>query len=93
MLKLSINNEVMYDGESKVVAAMEYLCGMIHTTEATFTVTLDIEANTALDINLLEFSFDLLSSSYFDISARPKGFIAKPFINSDSIVTKQHITL
>ena len=44
-----------------------------------------------LDLSLIEMSPDLLESDYFDIPNRPEDFIPKPFIYTDSIITKQNI--
>lgn len=91
--KLTINNQVAYQGAGQRIDSNNSLCHIIPTNEQSFTLEIEIKQGENLNLNVLEFSFDLLSSPEFDIAPRPKEFISKPFINSDSIITTQNIVL
>ncbi len=93
LLKLAINREVLYDGETKVIKKNGRLATIYQKSELSFTLDIELAPGETLDFNLIEMSPDLLQSRHFDIPLRPKEYIPKPFIYSDSIITKQKISL
>lgn len=91
--EILVNDQIIYKGPNITVSGNRKMFGIVRTSEEVFTLDFVIEAGEVLDIKILEFSFDLLTSNHFDMPARPKHMMAKAFINSDSIITKQNIRL
>lgn len=54
-------------------------------------VHLSIAEDAALSFTLFDYSYDLLENSSFDLPSRPKNSMPMPFVNTDALVTKQHI--
>ncbi|HCQ77113.1 MAG TPA: peptidase M28 [Leeuwenhoekiella sp.] len=54
-------------------------------------VHLSIAENAELSFTLFDYSYNLLENSSFDLPSRPKNSMPMPFVNTDALVTKQHI--
>lgn len=93
LFKLVINGEVVNDGAAKLIAPGSTLAKIHHSTELSFIIDIEIAADEQLDFKLYEISPNLLKSWKFDIAPRPKEFIPKPFIDSDSIISKQRVKI
>ncbi len=90
--KLTINNEPLTVNPKKSTKPARQVARIFNANESKFMIEIAIENNQALDLTLLEMSPDLLQSEFFDIPNRKEEYIPKPFIYSDSIITKQRIT-
>ena len=93
ILNLRINNESLHEGKSLKIKAGRRIIGLHRTVEVSFIIDIEIAANETLDLSLIEINPNLLNSRFFNIKPRPKEYIPKPFIYSDSIITKQTIKL
>ncbi len=94
IFKLAVNKEIIFDEKQpKSIKADLSLVRISAAANDQFIVDIEIDPQQSLDLSLIEMSADLLSSRDFNIPARPKEFIPKPFVNSDSIITRQRIIL
>ena len=91
LLKLAINNEILYEGKEKTIRARAQMARIYSSNELIFIVDIEIAAQHSLDLSLIEISPNLLESHQFTIPKRPKEYIPKPFVATDSIITKQTI--
>ncbi|MBL4660514.1 MAG: M20/M25/M40 family metallo-hydrolase [Alcanivoracaceae bacterium] len=94
IFKLAVNKEIIFD--EKQVKSIKPDLSLVRISAAAndqFIVDIEIDPQQSLDLSLIEMSAGLLSSRYFNIPARPKEFIPKPFVYSDSIITRQRIIL
>jgi hypothetical protein len=92
VLKLSINNETLINSETANHFSKNARLVKIFTGNAyEFTIDLEIKAGQNINLSLFEMSDDLLKSKQLKIPQRPDEIIAKPFIFSDMIITKQII--
>lgn len=92
VLKLAINNENIITKE-QFIKKKSRLAKIYNNIEGAFILDIEIAADESLDFYLLELSPDLLTSHFFSIAPRPSEYIAKPFVLSDTIITKQRINL
>ncbi len=93
ILKLSINREDVISQEQAVALEKNSRLVKIFTGNSyEFIVEIEIQADQKLNLSLLEMSDDLLQSKQLNIPKRPDDIIAKPFIFSDMIITKQLIS-
>lgn len=94
VFKLGINNEIFLDQREAKTFKKDSLLARISTASILqFTIDIEIDPQQSLDLSLIEMSGDLLKSEQFNITARPEEFIPKPFVYTDSIIIKQHISL
>lgn len=93
LLKLSINNETLHNGQAKAIKKNGHLATIYQKSELSFILDIELAAGEKLDFNLIEMSPDLLQSRHFNIPPRPKEYIPKPFVYSDSIITKQKVSI
>ena len=90
--KLSINRETLIDTEkARPFKTKQSIAKIFAATLYQFIIDIEIDPKQALNLDLIELSGDLLSSEQFDIAPRPDELIPKPFIYTDSIITKQKI--
>ncbi len=89
--KLTINNEIVKTDDKKATKTGWQVAKIFITSENKFVIEITIENNQTLDLTLIEMSPDLLQSEFFNIPSRSDEFIPKPFIYTDSIITKQRI--
>ncbi|MFK8011689.1 MAG: M20/M25/M40 family metallo-hydrolase [Marinicellaceae bacterium] len=92
LLKLAINKEVVYEGSTKTIKANRQLATIYQKSEHYFIVDIELASGESLDFNLIEMTPHLTQSIKFNIDQRPDEYIPKPFIYSDSIITKQTFT-
>jgi len=92
LLKLAINKETLYEGNGKVIMKNRHLATIYQKSELDFVIDIELAPGQQLDFNLIEMSPNLLQSLKFDIPPRPKEYIAKPFVYSDSMITKQQVS-
>jgi hypothetical protein len=92
VLKLTINNQNIITKE-QLIKKKSRLARIYNNIEGAFIVDIEIATDESLDFYLLELSPDLLTSQQFKIPPRPAENIAKPFVLSDSIITKQRVKL
>lgn len=94
VFNLIINKEIIFDNdEAQNFKAKSRLAKIFTTSDYEFIVELEIKPEQSLDLEIIEMSTDLLNSVYFDIPKRPNNTIPKPFIYTDSIITKQRLVL
>ena len=91
LLKLVINNEILHQGEAKLFKASRNLSTIYQTSELAFIIDIEIAPGETLDLNLIEMSSDLLQSRKMNILPRPKEYIPKPFVYTDTMMTKQKL--
>ncbi len=92
VLKLSINNEPIITNETVSHFSKNTRLVKIFTGNAyEFTIDIEIKPEQKLNLNLFEMSDDLLQSEQLKIPQRPSDIIAKPFVFSDMIITKQAV--
>ncbi len=89
--KLSINNEAIATKTSKTLKTGDAIARIFNNGESYFDLDIEIKNNQTLDLTLIEMSPDLLQSKLLDIPERSDEFMPKPFIYTDSIITKQRI--
>lgn len=90
---LSINDEILHHNTFKKTNKGTRLTQIFVTEETSFVMTLEIAKGESLELTLIDTNPHLLSSKGFNVPERPKEFIPKPFIYSDSILIKQTIEL
>ncbi|NNC70170.1 MAG: peptidase M28, partial [Flavobacteriaceae bacterium] len=56
-------------------------------------ISYTVPDTTAVEFNVLEYSYDLLSHKDFTINKRPEDMMPKPFISTDAIVLKKKIVI
>ncbi len=92
VLKLSINNEPVITNETASQFSKNTRIVKIFTGNSfEFTIDIEVKAKQKINLSLFEMSDDLLQSKQLNVPQRPKDLIAKPFIFSDMIITKQQI--
>ncbi len=92
LLKLAINKEILHEGKPKSIKANRRMASIYRQNELSFVIDIELSPGENLDFTLIEMSPNILESRHFDIQPRPDELIPKPFINSDSIITKQKYT-
>lgn len=96
LFKFSVNGETISISDSnsstQKYAENTRLVTIYPTQRSQFTLEFDIKPNEFLDLDIIEISHNLLTSKKFDIPERTEEFIPKPFIYSDSIITKLRFT-
>lgn len=90
VLKLSINNQDIITKE-QLIKKKSRLARIYNNIESEFIIDIEIMVDESLDFYLLELSPDLLTSQQFKIPPRPAENIAKPFVLSDTIITKKRV--
>jgi hypothetical protein len=88
---LSINGEVLQNKPDKTLKKGQYIARIFIADETEFIIELEIQDKQNLNLTLLELSPDLLQTKSFDILKRDDEFMPKPFVYTDSIITKQQI--
>ncbi len=92
VLKLSINNESIFsDKASSHFAKNNRIVKIFTGNSYEFTIDIEVKAEQNINLSLFEMSDDLLRSKELNVPQRPDDIIAKPFIFSDMIITKQII--
>lgn len=90
--KLSINRETLIDSDNtRHFKTKKTIANIFAGTLYDFVIDIEIDPKQVLNLDLIELSGDLLSSKQLNIVARPDEFIPKPFVYTDSIITKQNI--
>ena len=87
VISLKINKELI-DSEPFSLKENRTLARVYTAHESTFTVDVEIAPDQKLELKIIEISPNLLAQKQFPIKERPKAFIPKPFVYSDSIITK-----
>ena len=93
LLGLKVNKHNVNLEKIKPFKKNSRLLRLYTRNQAQFTFTIEVKPTDKLDFDLITLKPDLLENKAFDIPPRPKEYIAKPFIYSDSIISKSHIIL
>jgi len=91
VFKFSINGETHKSQNALNYPAKSTLSRIQYSGESEFIVDLEIALEDNIDFSLIEISPNLLQSNYFDIPPRTEELITKPFVYSDSLISKQRI--
>jgi len=91
LFNLTINNETLHKDTNKQINKRARLAQIFVTKESSFIVNLEVNKEEAISLTIIETNPNLLTSRSFNIPARSKEFIPKPFIYNDSILIKQTI--
>ena len=81
--------DLKFDDERNSNVLFKYYVSDQDSLDISYT----IPANTTVDFNILEYSYDLLSHKDFTINKRPEHMMPKPFINTDAIVLKKKVVI
>ena len=91
--KLKFNGQevVAREGESGPLAnrTSDYLLSYRLSNREPLQVSLTVAEGETLEFTLLDYSYDLLENTDFDLPSRPANTMPMPFVNTDALITIQ----
>jgi len=91
LLNLNVNKHRFQLEKLKIIDKNRRFLRVFTRNQNEFIFNLEVKPGEILDFDLYTIKPRLLDNDAFDIPPRPKEYIAKPFIYSDSIISKMNI--
>ncbi len=91
LLNLSINGHPFDIKDTRNIKQNSQLVRIFTRNQSLFEIIMETKPDDKVDLDIFALSPTLLNNKKFNIPPRPKEYMPKPFVYSDSIITKQNI--